>query len=362
MSRTVFILGAGASKQAGVPLMADFLDVAYELRRKSDSLNDRASFDAVFKGIQALQGVFAKSYLNLTNVESVFTAFEMGRLLHRLGDLDPQEIEAAPQHMRKLILATITETTLFPTSNGKVSPPPPYVEFVSLLHELRRSGNDCSVITFNYDLALDYAFHNFGIDVEYGLGDRESRRGFPFLKLHGSLNWAKCLACHKIVPWNLSDFFSIRSWRSFHMPKAVHLNVVDQLSTYSHCGQTVDPDPLIVPPTWNKTQYHQEIADVWRAAADELSSAENLVICGYSLPPTDVFFHQLFAIGTTGKTRLRRLWVFNPDPGVRPRFENLLGAAARERFLFEPYAFAEAIAFLRQELVDQNRSSPSDES
>ena len=33
MSNTVFVLGAGASKKAGAPLMGDFLDAAYDLWR-----------------------------------------------------------------------------------------------------------------------------------------------------------------------------------------------------------------------------------------------------------------------------------------------------------------------------------------
>lgn len=42
MSRTVFILGAGASQLAGAPLMHDFLDVADDLRhgKKSGDLTN----------------------------------------------------------------------------------------------------------------------------------------------------------------------------------------------------------------------------------------------------------------------------------------------------------------------------------
>jgi hypothetical protein len=147
MSRTVFILGAGASKQAGVPLMAEFLDTAYELRRKSPSPADPEAFDAVFDGIRALQGVFAKSYLDLNNVESVFAAFEMGRLLARLGDLTPNAVESAPKNMRKLILSTIEATTRFPSSDNHVYPPEPYEKFVKLIDDLQKKKNDCSVMT-----------------------------------------------------------------------------------------------------------------------------------------------------------------------------------------------------------------------
>ena len=73
MSRNVFILGAGASFDAGGPLMTDFLDVAGDLYR-----SDRSSFkdfEPVFSAISALSAAHSKSILDLDNIESVFAAF-----------------------------------------------------------------------------------------------------------------------------------------------------------------------------------------------------------------------------------------------------------------------------------------------
>jgi len=81
MADTVIILGAGASKQGGAPLMHDFLDVARDLL-SADKVGDaRKSFETVFRGISALQQVHSKSELDILNLESVFAAFEMGLLL-----------------------------------------------------------------------------------------------------------------------------------------------------------------------------------------------------------------------------------------------------------------------------------------
>src|SRR5271154_3289597 len=91
MSKTVFIIGAGVSKGAGAPLMNDFLDVAYRLGKTDASGN--ADFDLVFRGRDALQSVFSKSTMDLLNLESVFVAFEMAKLLRRLGTLSVEEVE-----------------------------------------------------------------------------------------------------------------------------------------------------------------------------------------------------------------------------------------------------------------------------
>jgi hypothetical protein len=38
MSEIMFVLGAGASKEAGAPLMGEFLDAADDIRKRADSL------------------------------------------------------------------------------------------------------------------------------------------------------------------------------------------------------------------------------------------------------------------------------------------------------------------------------------
>jgi hypothetical protein len=85
---------------------------------------------------------------------------------------------------------------------------------------------------------------------------------------------------------------------------------------------------------------------VWQAAARELSTAENIVVCGYSLPDSDQFFRYLYALGTVGDLRLKRLWVFDPDPGVEDRFKKLLGQAATPRFKFHKEGFVNIFNYL----------------
>ncbi len=48
MAEAVFILGAGASKECGAPLMANFLDVADDLRLRGEAGIDAVHFERVF--------------------------------------------------------------------------------------------------------------------------------------------------------------------------------------------------------------------------------------------------------------------------------------------------------------------------
>jgi NAD-dependent SIR2 family protein deacetylase len=354
MSRIVFILGAGASQQAGVPLMGNFLDVAYELGRSAIEKRAESPFTSVFEAIESLQTVFAKSYLDLTNLETVFGAFEMAKLLGRLGNLPTSKVEQLPTQMRRVILDTVQETTQFLFSDKQFIPPRPYSEFVSLLNSCEDQRLSTAVLTFNYDLGLDYAFHSHMKEVTYGLSNEQSKNGFPLLKLHGSINWAACSKCNAVIPWKLDSFFSTHHWNAWQSPKTGKLNIAKYFPELKHCeNESVHSDPVIVPPTWNKSQYHSAIGEVWRKAAEELESAEDIFICGYSLPNSDHFFHHLFAIATASPARLRRIWVFNPDSTdtVRPRFEALLGAGVQKRFLFHKSTFENAIKIISKEML-----------
>lgn len=57
MSHVVFILGAGASREGGAPLMGDFLDKARALLASGEVGDAKESFEQVFKAIRELRAV-----------------------------------------------------------------------------------------------------------------------------------------------------------------------------------------------------------------------------------------------------------------------------------------------------------------
>ena len=106
MSDVVFILGAGASKDAGAPLMNGFLDAAERLKRsdRAGTEQQRAAFDLVFRGIAALDGAFALAALDTDNLEAVFSAFEMAELFERLPPLTREEVSRLTSALRTVIV------------------------------------------------------------------------------------------------------------------------------------------------------------------------------------------------------------------------------------------------------------------
>lgn len=355
--KTVFIFGAGASRQAGGPLMGDFLDRADELRRQQSNASIQEAireFDDVFNAISELHGVFAKSYLDLDNIEALFGAIEMGVMLGKFADREEGDIKSLRNSLITLIYKTLENTIKFPVSKTHVEPPDPYNKFVQLLYDMKASRRhseplDVSFITFNYDLALDYALH-CSLGYDYGLNQKEPR--FPLLlKLHGSINWGVCKKCSEVIPYHFKDV----SFNLLDDVYSVSMDLGSNLDRLSHCDNEILGPPLIVPPTWNKTECQGQILSVWRWAAKCLEAAENIFVIGYSLPETDSFFRYLFALGSESRTQIKRFWVFNPDSKgqVEKRFRELIGRGIESRFKFYRKTFQKAEPQITEALKSQ---------
>lgn len=350
MSDVVFILGAGASKATGAPLMAEFLDVADDLVQLGLVERRRPSFDLVRRARAALQPVHSKAELDIHNLEAVFGAFEMAQLLGKLGTLAEGDVGGLSNALIDVIVCTLEETIKFtlprnPEAAG-VFPPGEYSAFTDAIKQLRqgaRPPRSVSILTFNYDVAVDWALEYAHIEFHYGLVPPATSRVGLF-KLHGSLNWRQCEKCRKLFTSPIGGYLNTHPW-PLGMPD-IRIHVGSDEPGMSCCGQRILGRPAIVPPTASKGQHHQALSDVWRSAAAELRQAEYIFVMGYSLPETDSFFRQFFGVGSVGGVPLREFWVCDPDTTgeVEKRFRRLLGPGARERFRYRQLPFGAAVA------------------
>jgi hypothetical protein len=126
-------------------------------------------------------------------------------------------------------------------------------------------------------------------------------------------------------------------------PEYSLLQIISKVNKQVCCGEKLEEDPFIVPPTWNKTVYHEQIRSVWEKAAFSLHDAENIFILGYSLPGTDLFFNYLFALGVDMETILKSFNVYNIDPEAEKRFKDLLGSGIIQRLHFYNTSFEKAV-------------------
>ncbi|MGH7901699.1 MAG: hypothetical protein ACRENZ_08165, partial [Thermodesulfobacteriota bacterium] len=266
--------------------MGDFLDKADELR-KSEPLGDfQSDFDNVFNAILKLQVVHSKSALDLDNIESVFATFEMAKLLNKFPGMTKDQIEILVSSIRRLILKTLDLKVRYPCRQGKFVRTY-YDAFSKLIEDLNLQGNKsrCSIITFNYDIALDQSLESNKYLLEYYISDNPKQNLTPYLKLHGSLNWFEC-ECGGILSWSISDITKTLGTDINEQRTYYNIPISESLPppNLKHCGKKLKSEPFIVPPTWNKTAHHQNISNVWSRAAHELSEAEHIIVSGYSLP------------------------------------------------------------------------------
>jgi hypothetical protein len=349
MAQVIFILGAGASKEGGAPTMPEFLDEADRLWKSGYFGQKSPDHELVFKGIAALQQVHSKAQLNIHNIETVFSAFEMAKLLDiELGVTYGPSIGSSTLNLDasallnalvSLITTTLEAQLRFPVINDhgvRISAPRPYDAFSILVRKIRNDftpNRSVALITFNYDVGLDFAIPS----RDYCLDGAANPKKTPLLKLHGSLNWTRCAECGKVLTHELKYETSAAVGSTITLP------VRSELSKLSHCHKPAIGDPVIVPPTWNKSDDQSALSSVWSQAAQEIQQAEYIFVIGYSLPNTDSFFRYLYALGSSRGVPLKAFAVFNPDRSVEDRFKSLLGPGAEARYTFHEVKFKEAI-------------------
>jgi hypothetical protein len=347
--------------------MGNFLDVANNLLWSNKVDDKRAEFERVFAAIGALQAVHSKAQLDLNNIESIFTVLELGRIIQKVPNLSSDDIPLAISALKDLIVKTLEVTIKFPTDKDQqIGIPKPYDEFANLLIHLHKDAfpaRTAAVISFNYDIAVDMAMHRSNLGPDYIIGEPFNWQTHrltlvPLLKLHGSLNWATVKNETKdIQPLHLYEYFRQPNYSyGGYGQSETDVPIGSRLVEYFKSAKNIDvnPEPVIVPPSWNKADYHSALSDVWASAATHLSEAEQIFIIGYSLPETDSFFRHLYALGSVGTAPLRRIAVFNPDPhggATDRRFQALLGSGAMARYEYHAMTFDHAISHIKKLFV-----------
>src|SRR5258707_1775364 len=372
MSEIVFVLGAGASVHAGVPVMANFLERSREIGRGLTDDPIKADFDRVRRAIHAIQRVHSKANLDVHNLEAVFTILESAWTIDKLPGFNSAEIPSAIHSFKKVITRTLDMTAAFQRSvkpgwviapnaitpkDLVVIPSSTYHSFANTIRQIletRPSQKTVSIISFNYDIGLDFALVYNGIVPNYNLPDNDVQDpSVALIKPHGSLNWGRIKTSSRIValdPKVVIDQEPLQPTQSMPSPFRCLFGskIVEHMN--KHKNVEVEDVPVLVAPGIYKAEQHFALKSVWSAAARELSEAEDIIVIGFSLPTTDFFFNHLYALGTEGESVIRRFWVINPDGTreVERRFSSILGAQAIPKFVYHVSTFENAIRGIRE--------------
>ncbi len=195
-------------------------------------------------------------------------------------------------------------------------------------------NDNVTIISTNYDILIDNALanksYNYGakmrkaisgvrIDGESGLR-RPDARGYPggvwlnqgripLLKLHGSLNWLYCPKCNEVDV-------------TIGEKGAIELAEADCYCYNRNC--TSKYIPLLITPTMYKSYDNRVIKETWDCAERELRDADNVVFIGYGLKEEDYEIRCLLMKALLNKKELyNNITVVEMEPSTSEEKERI---------------------------------------
>jgi hypothetical protein len=332
MSHNVFILGAGFSYDANVPLLGSFADRMFDFAIIKKQLNgnplnssDIVIFEKALAIRNNLNSYHGRALFDDRNIEDILSLLTFNALTDPTAQKDIDAFTIAITRTIELsCLVThpgVTSSMYTHFAGNEI-----YREFWAQL--LKSSLSDMEppvIITFNYDLVLERSlfqllesYHYDGIGRLSPFDTFSFNYSYPHIKkevyylsneqlLTGANrgNGKKIRIVDK-VEHKHCNFNILKLHGSINFPRP------DDKTDYSKTSVTACLDnPYILPPVFNK--YNSEhFSGPWKFAFDALREAKYITICGYSMPKTDVYLQYFIRAATGPNTNLSRISVFDP--------------------------------------------------
>lgn len=316
----VFILGAGFSANAGVPLTSSLLKKAM------------SKFSIECEGLfQRVDGYARESILFSDDSPLDYGDIDFSNLCTFLEFIELREYGGGERWkdegsreklgLKYYLAKTIAEHT---PSTEKI--PQLYLDFASQLHE-----RDI-VITFNWDGLLELAINAVGKSYTYNWSDDGA---IKLNKLHGSVNWRLNQPSHLGKPINTLGWESLKFTEGmmdaeiYHSPNLLNYTTWD---SYSSLGEV---EPFLVLPGYGKAFDVRSNAVLWYKPEFAFATTHDIYIIGLSLAPDDYFIKSLFLsnlpyIGSYSGVEGRKIFVINPDPKAEENYKFILSRGSAE--------------------------------
>ncbi len=292
---TTYVLGAGASQDAGYPLASQMASELLKWMKRPT--HDPNSYSAQYP---TTAHFLEEHFSPVANIEDLVTAIQ-DRINQYENGTREQRAERAVVANEYGVLKNAVREWFAEIQRGTALKSSVYQDFANNVV----SPGDF-IITFNYDVSLDRELHlagkfevgdGYGFPIERIPGESATR----ILKLHGSTSWLALL------------FGGITSgYAQFHPGKTLGDRPVIPKNELSFLGyvDAIDPRfarggaalPVMIFPAKSKDfyfapntgfEYVEFWNDLWRQAERALQSATQVVICGYSLLRVDGRAHTL---------------------------------------------------------------------
>ncbi len=202
-------------------------------------------------------------------------------------------------------------------------------QFIKWLRETNSSKEAfVSIITSNYDCSVEWNVMEDGEGLEahrlidYGFNWRDVDDGeiylrpvkplFRFLKLHGSIDWLRCDRCGFIYINPTVDIYDLAFSNDKNYDNTCHCNYWPL-------------SPVLVTPSFSRNVYDTNLAQVWRNTLEQLRTADEWIIVGYSLPGEDLDIRSLFIRALIGRRHRPVIKVIQQSKNAKTKYDQFFG-------------------------------------
>lgn len=366
MNDNAFIFGAGASFDAKVPLLGDFMDRIFELSQsnrtasRAPSKEEQKILERVIEIRDSLERYQPRVSINQFNLEEVLSVLSFEAMI---GE------EGGETKLKEFIqaIALVIEITCSVTHDGRLnliqeSGPEVYREFWKTIfkHLPHSTQKVPAIISFNYDLVMERSLFQIGTHTFSGNRQVIPSRGII-------LNYQNPKITKNAFQLNSGDFW-INERGGAKTIQGVFLEQIERQTEYTENFLNIDlfklhgsvnfpsndvssnwspvlavESPQVIPPVFNKASNSYK-SDIWKSAFETLRNCKNLIICGYSLPTSDTYMQYFLKAALGPNRKLNKVIVFDPvlfesseaGKSLRNRYSVCFSPQMQGKIIFQP--------------------------
>jgi hypothetical protein len=309
----VFVLGAGFSAEAGIPLTQELLVLAMD------------KFSIECPGIFSRVENYAKECTGSTEGSLDLSKISFSELCTFLEFIELREYGGGERwsengSQEKLALRFYLAKTIAERTPTTSSLPSLYLEFAKQLHE-----HDI-VISFNWDCLLEVALRAVGKRYTYNFSDEEAVK---LCRLHGSVNWRLDEPSHFGSPVNTLDWQPMEFTKGMMTREIYYSSPLLEFSKWDNYSPLGELDPFLVLPGYGKAFDVRANAVLWYKPEFAFDSTHDVFIIGLGLAPDDFLIRSLFLsnlpyINPSSGIDGRKIFIVNPDSQAETNYEFVL--------------------------------------